>query len=86
MEKILCDIQLGVLKQQVFIIGEKYNNKRTVESFTMQLDEIPDFIMKQNIHEVVLKGPKRFTNKIEQETKEKQICQYHETKIKFKYM
>ena len=35
MEKILCDLQLGVLKQQVFIIGEKYDNKRTVESFSL---------------------------------------------------
>ena len=86
MEKILCDLQLGVLKQQVFIIGEKYDNKRTVESFSLQLNEIPDFIINQNIYEVVLKGPRGFTNKIEQETKEKQICKYHDTKIKFKYM
>ena len=30
MEKIVCNISLGAKNQDVYIIGEKYSNKKTI--------------------------------------------------------
>ena len=86
MEKIVCDIKLGIKQQNVYIIGEKYSNKKTIESFMIPFDKISDFIIQHNITNITLKGPKIFTQKIEEETKEKELKKYSKTKTIFTYI
>ena len=86
MERILCDIQLGSKNQQVYVIKELYGKEKNIQSFSMDIDEIPNFIFKHNINDIILKGPKNFTQKIEEKVKEKELKDYTNTKINFKYM
>ena len=86
MEKIVCNISLGAKNQDVYIIGEKYSNKKTIQSFSMPVDEIPNFIIKHDIYDIVLKGPKTFTQQIEEKIKQQGLEKYTQNKIKFTYM
>ena len=52
MERILCDFQIGNLYQNVFV---KKENKK-VEKFSLKLKDIPDFINKEGINAVFIKG------------------------------
>ena len=52
----------------------------------MPIDEIPNFIIKHDIYDITLKGPKSFTQKIEEKTKEEELKKYTTTKIQFTYI
>ena len=82
MERIVCNIQMGKLYQDVYIIND--NNK--IQNFTVPLEKIPDFIIEHNIYNVTLKGIKDFSKNIEKDTKEKEIKKYAQNKINFYYI
>ena len=47
MTKIICDINMGVMKQTVYIEGQKYSGKKTLEKYEIELNKLPEFIVKQ---------------------------------------
>ena len=83
-KKIICYIQMGMLKHNVYILN---NENKIIESFNLTLKEIPSFIAQQkNIEYVYLTGlNKNFLQKIEFETKEIEHKLYAQNNKKFYY-
>lgn len=82
--KIICDIQMGMLKHTVYIM----KNDNTVENFfNLTLKEIPDFIVQEkDIQDIYLTGlNKNFLKKIEKEIKEKEYNLYSQNNKIFHY-
>lgn len=86
MEKLICKIQPGLKNQIIYIQSEKYDNKKTLETFSIPLNEIPDFIINQKVYDVYFRGNKDFISKIEKDIKQKEIEKYSENKIIFNYI
>ena len=77
MARMICKINMGTLMQKVFIQGQKYSNKKTIEPYRISLDDLPDFIVEHSdVQDVFLKGPMEYTKKIKQETEEKEMLKY----------
>ena len=86
MAKIICNIQLGLAKQQLFIIGQKYNNKKTIETYELILKDIAPFISdNEDITQVYIKGPPAICHIIEEDTKNLEIIKYSKKKTHFIY-
>lgn len=86
MARIICKINIGLKNQTVYIQGQKYSNKQTLESFEMPIQNIANFIIdQQGISEVRLSGSKIYTEKIEDDVKELELKKYSKNKIKFIY-
>lgn len=90
MAEIICNIKPGVLKQDIYIKGQKYSNKNTLEKYSLEMEEIPEFIAKQkDIKDVFLGGvSKFFLEKIEYDTKqlEKNLYNKQDTDKIFHYI
>ena len=88
MAKIICKIDLGMLKQDLFIESQKYSGKPTLEKFSLTLDEIPSFIAKQkDIKDIYIKGAnKTFLEKIEHDTKKLEYNLYNQDTKYFHYI
>lgn len=86
MARVICKINIGLKNQTVYVQGEKYNNRQTLESFEMPIQNIANFIVnQQGISEVRLSGSKIYTEKIEDDVKELELKKYSKNKIKFIY-
>lgn len=87
MAKVICKINLGTKTQTVYIQGQKYSNKQTLESYEIPIENIANFIIsQQGIDEVYLGGTKIYTEKIEDEIKDLEIKKYAKNTIKFHYI
>ena len=54
MAEIICNINPGVLKQDVYVKDQ--NNQNTLEKYSLGIEEIPDFIAKQkNVKDIFLR-------------------------------
>ena len=86
MARVICKINIGLKNQTVYIQGQKYSNKQTLESYEMPVQEVANFIAnQQGISEVHFGGSKIYTEKIEDDIKELELKKYSKNKIKFFY-
>ena len=76
---------MGIAKQIVFIEGQKYSGKKTLERYEVELKKLPDFIVEQDISDIYLFGNENFTKKIEKETRELELNLYAKDTKKFHY-
>lgn len=84
MAKIICKINIGLKNQKVYIQGQKYSNKQTLESYDVPIEDIAKFIISQEgINEVYLGGIKNYTEEIKNEIKDLEIQKYAKNTIKF---
>jgi len=83
MPKIVCNIEMGVLKHEVAVIDGV-----TVQRYELTLDEIPDFIMKHtDITEVYIHGSNHlFLEKIEHDTQKLEQNLYARNVKNFHYI
>lgn len=83
MAKIICKINLGVLYQDIFI-----EDQNKIEKFSIPLNEIPNFIVKQReIKDIYIKTPnKDFFKNIELKTKKLEYNLYTQNTKYFHYI
>ena len=86
--KLICKINMGALKQDVYIQGQKYSGKQTLENFKLSLDEIPEFIAKQrDIKDIYISGVNQnFFQKIEMDTRKIEYSLYNKDTKFFHYI
>ena len=85
MKKLICQINIGIKQQKVFIHDDIDTD--TVEEYTVSLKDLPNFIVNySDISNVFLKGSKDYLKKIEDETHNLEIQKYNEKKITFTYL
>lgn len=87
--KMICKINIGAMYQTVYIENEKYDDKKTLETYQILLKDFPDFVAKQiDIPDIYIKGISRdFFQKIEEESKLLEKTKYNRTsKKQFHYI
>lgn len=84
--RMVCKINIGTRMQQVFIEGEKYSKKKTIETFWMPLDDISTFIADhEDVEDVYLVGPMAITKHIQKIAETKEQEQYKKVFTNFHY-
>lgn len=87
MEKIICKINLGSLKQTLIVTDETEKNP-IIKKFFLTMEEIPTFIARQNnIKNIYISGAtKEFLKKIEIDTKKAEYNLYSRSTKQFHYI
>lgn len=86
MAKAICKINVGLKNQTIYIQGQKYSNKQTLESYEVPIQNIANFLINQSgITEIHLGGSKVYIQKIEDDIKDLEIKKYAKNSIKFVY-
>lgn len=86
MAKAICKINVGLKNQTIYIQGQKYSNKQTLESYEVPIQNIANFLINQSgITEIHLGGSKVYIQKIEDDIKDLEIKKYAKNSIKFIY-
>ena len=87
MEKIICKINLGSLKQTLIVTDETEKNP-IIKKFFLTMEEIPTFIARQNnIKNIYISGAtKEFLKKIEIDTKKAEYNLYSQSTKQFHYI
>lgn len=87
MATAVCSINLGVLKQRLYIQNKKYSNKKTMENYYLTIEEMIPFIAKNfDITEVNLLGPIDLIQKIEHDVHQLEKIKYSKYKTKFNFI
>ncbi len=84
MSKIICKINLGALKQNLYVSDDEDNLTR----FSLTTEEIPEFIAKQqDVKDIYIHGAnKDFLTKIEIDTRKKEYNLYAKDTKFFHYI
>lgn len=87
MAVIISKINLGLKNQEVFIKGQKYSNKETLETFKVPTEKLSEFIAKtEDVAEVVLSGPTDYLKEIQKDTEKKEKSLYKKIKTNFTFL
>ena len=87
MAVIICKLALGLKDQEVFIKGQKYGGKPTLETYKIPTEELSNFIAKTaDVSEAVLTGPTDYLKKIEKDTLKKEKSLYTKIKTNFTFL
>lgn len=87
MAVIISKINLGLRDQEVFIKGQKYSNKQTLETFKVPTEKLSEFIAKtEDVENVVLAGPIAYLKEIEKDTQKKEKSLYKKIKTNFTFL
>ena len=85
MNQILCNINIGLRMQTIFILSEE--RKEVIETIQLPVENIPDFIINRtDIKEVRLQGNTEFINKIKDDTIEKFHTLYSDRELNFYFV
>lgn len=87
MPTIICNLKLGLREQEVFIRGQKYHNKQTLETFKVPTEKLSEFIANtQDVNQVVLQGPIDYVKKIKENTQKMEKTKYSKIKTNFTFI
>ncbi len=87
--RMICKINIGAMYQTIYIENEKYEGKKTLETYQILLKDFPDFIAKQiDVPDIYIKGISHdFFQKIEEESLILERTKYNRiSKKKFHYI
>ena len=87
MSTIICNLKLGLRDQEVYIRGQKYSNKQTLESFKVPTEKLSEFIANtKDTNQAVLQGPIDYLKKIKENTEKIEKTKYSKIKTNFTFL
>lgn len=87
MATIVCKLHLGLRNQQIFIQGQKYSKKETIENYSVPTEKLSSFIATaEGVSEAVLEGPVDYLKKIKEDTQKEEMARYSKVKTKFTFI